>query len=136
MDPRNEMNKLYRKSSLLLALVGVLLISASWAQSPAQSPQTGAATATAPQNPQPAPDKKKAAADAAAQEQEISPKEAEELFHDVDQIMQFASKETGLPIKKEVQRRLVSRDEVVGVCSKRTWPRTRTRNACSAPNSC
>jgi hypothetical protein len=53
-----------------------------------------------------------------AQEQKISPKEADELFHDVDQILQFASKDTGLPIKKEVKRRLTSRDEVVAYLEK------------------
>jgi hypothetical protein len=52
------------------------------------------------------------------QETKISPKEAEELFHDVDQILQFASKDTGLPIKKEVKRRLTSRDEVVAYLEK------------------
>jgi hypothetical protein len=112
-----EMKKLYRKSSLLLAVAGLVLISAScaWAQSPAQPPQSGAATTTAPQSPGPEQDKK---ADTAKAEQKISPKEAEELFRDVDQIMQFASKETGLPIKKEVKRRLVSRDEVVAYLQK------------------
>src|SRR4029077_17653033 len=44
--------------------------------------------------------------------------EAEELFHDVDQILRFASKDTGLPIKKEVKRRLTSRDEVVAYLEK------------------
>jgi hypothetical protein len=114
------MKKLYRKSDFLLALAGLILISASWAraQSPAQSPQTGTATATVPQTPEPAQEKKKATADAGTKEQKISPKEAEELFHDVDQIMQFAGKETGLPVKKEVQRRLVSRDEVVAYLEK------------------
>jgi hypothetical protein len=71
-----------------------------------------------PQTPEPAQEKKKATADAGTKEQKISPKEAEELFHDVDQIMQFAGKETGLPVKKEVQRRLVSRDEVVAYLEK------------------
>src|SRR5882724_13639854 len=42
----------------------------------------------------------------------ISPKEAEELFRSVDDILKFASKETGLPIKHTVKRRLTSRDEV------------------------
>ncbi len=117
MDPMIEMKKLYRKSSLLLAVAGLVLISAScaWAQSPAQPPQSGAATTTAPQSPGPEQDKK---ADTPKAEQKISPKEAEELFRDVDQIMQFASKETGLPIKKEVKRRLVSRDEVVAYLQK------------------
>jgi hypothetical protein len=52
------------------------------------------------------------------QEKKISPQEAEELFHDVDRILQFASKDTGLPIKKEVKRRLTSRDEVVAYLEK------------------
>ncbi len=112
------MKKLYRKSVFLLAIAGLLLAAASWAQSPAPPPQTGAATATAPESPAPEHDKKAATADAGTQEQKISPKEAEELFRDVDQIMQFASKETGLPIKKEVKRRLVSRDEVVAYLEK------------------
>ncbi|MGA8489002.1 MAG: hypothetical protein WB711_01185 [Terriglobales bacterium] len=113
------MKKLYRKLSLLLALV-LVLIPASWvwAQSPAQPPQTSPATAATPHNPEPGQDKKTAPADADKPEQKISPKEAEELFRDVDQIMQFASKETGLPIKKEVKRRLVSRDEVVAYLQK------------------
>ncbi|HXM61464.1 MAG TPA: hypothetical protein VN950_11480 [Terriglobales bacterium] len=114
------MKKLYRKSPFLLAVTELILISASWAwaQSPAQPPQTGAATAATPQSAEPGQDKKTAAADAGTQEQKISPKEAEELFRDVDQIMQFASKETGLPIRNEVKRRLVSRDEVVAYLEK------------------
>jgi hypothetical protein len=52
------------------------------------------------------------------QETKVSPKEAEELFHDVDQIHEFASQDTGLPVKKEVKRRLTSRDEVVAYLQK------------------
>src|SRR5271166_655741 len=51
-------------------------------------------------------------------ETKISPKEAEQLFQDVDQILRFASDDTGLPIKKEVKRRLTSRDEVVAYLEK------------------
>jgi len=111
------MKKLYRKLSVLLAVAGLLLISELWAgaQSPAQPPQTGAVTTTP--HAQPQEDKKTTTTDVPA-ENKISPKEAEELFRDVDQIMQFASKETGLPIKKEVKRRLVSRDEVVAYLQK------------------
>src|SRR5690349_11891563 len=43
---------------------------------------------------------------------QISPKEADELFRSVDDILKFCSKETGLPIKHTVSRRLTSRDEV------------------------
>jgi hypothetical protein len=46
-------------------------------------------------------------------ETRISPKEAEELFRSVDDILKFASQETGLPIRHQVKRRLTSRDEVV-----------------------
>jgi hypothetical protein len=105
MDLMTELKKLYRKSSLPLAVAGLLLLSAM-AQAPAPPPQTGTAATPAPQEPQQ--DRKPD-----APEQKISPKEAEELFRDVDQIMQFASKDSGLPIKKEVKRRLTSRDEVV-----------------------
>jgi hypothetical protein len=51
-------------------------------------------------------------------EPKISPQEAEELFRSVDQILQFASTDTGLPIKHEVKRRLASREEVVGYLAK------------------
>lgn len=60
----------------------------------------------APQNPAEKPDVK------------ITPREAEELFHTVDEILAFDSKSTGLPIKKEVKRKLTSRDEVVGYLTK------------------
>ena len=45
-------------------------------------------------------------------EVKITPRQAEEPFHSVDEIMQFDSKETGLRIKREVKRKLTSRDEV------------------------
>ena len=48
----------------------------------------------------------------------ITPRQAEELFHSVDDILQFDSKETGLPIKREVKRKLTSRDEVVAYLTK------------------
>ena len=51
-------------------------------------------------------------------EQKISPKEAEELFRSVDEILQFASKESSLPIKQPVKRTLTSRDQVVAYITK------------------
>ncbi len=51
-------------------------------------------------------------------EVKITPHEAEELFHSVDEILAFDSEHTGLPIKKEVKRRLTSRDEVVAYLTK------------------
>jgi hypothetical protein len=48
----------------------------------------------------------------ATPEKVISPQEAKELFKSVDEILEFASRETKLPIKEEVKRRLVERSEV------------------------
>src|SRR5580658_10377372 len=47
------------------------------------------------------------------EEVKITPRQAEELFHSVDEILEFDSKFTGLPIKHEIKRRLTGRDEVV-----------------------
>jgi hypothetical protein len=48
----------------------------------------------------------------ATPEKTISPQEAKELFKSVDEILDFASQETKLPIKEVVKRRLVDRNEV------------------------
>ncbi len=48
----------------------------------------------------------------AAPEKTISPQEAKELFKSVDEILDFASQDTKLPIKEPVKRRLVERNEV------------------------
>jgi hypothetical protein len=113
------LKKLYRKSQSLLVVAGLVLLLASWTLAQAQA---GAATVPGPSTPAPNQDKptNKPANPApdATSEQKIPSKEAEELFHDVDQILEFASKDTGLPIKKEVKRRLTSRDEVVAYLEK------------------
>jgi hypothetical protein len=46
------------------------------------------------------------------QEQTISPKQAKELFKSVDEILKFASDDTGFPIEHEVKRKLIGRNEV------------------------
>src|SRR5262249_41007094 len=48
----------------------------------------------------------------------ITPRQAEELFHSIDQILEFDSKQTGLPVRREVKRKLTSRDEVVSYLTK------------------
>jgi hypothetical protein len=48
----------------------------------------------------------------------ITPRQAEELFHSVDEILQFDSKQTGLPVKHDVKRKLTSRDEVESYLTK------------------
>ena len=51
-------------------------------------------------------------------EKKISPQEAQELFRSVDEILKFVSKDTTLPIREDVKRRLVNRDEVVAFIRK------------------
>jgi hypothetical protein len=46
------------------------------------------------------------------QQTHISKQQAKELFHSVSQILTFASDDTKLPIRHEVKRRLITRDEV------------------------
>jgi hypothetical protein len=83
-------------------LIFLLLVSAGWAQETNQPPQV----------PQKVPDQKTAVGNDPKPDQKISPKQAEELFQEVDQILQFVSKDTAYPIKHEVKRHLASRDEV------------------------
>ena len=49
----------------------------------------------------------------------MSPQEAQDLFKSGDEILRFASKQTGLPIKHEVKHKLTSRDEVQKFIEKR-----------------
>jgi hypothetical protein len=49
---------------------------------------------------------------AGAPEKTISAQEAQELFRTVDELLQFASKSTGLPVKTPVRRQLTSRDQL------------------------
>ena len=48
----------------------------------------------------------------AEKEHKITPEEATDLFRWVDQILRFASQDTGLPIKHSVKKAMVSREEV------------------------
>ena len=49
---------------------------------------------------------------AAEPDRHISPEETKELFRSLNQILSFASDDTKLPIKHEVKKRLITRDEV------------------------
>lgn len=45
-------------------------------------------------------------------EHKITPEEGQELFRSVDEILSFASEDTGLPMKKRVKRTIISRQQV------------------------
>ena len=94
----------------------------------AQDAQPAAQSPTPQEEPKPIPPTAKPPQDQPQQEPpkpeqpkeevKITPRQAEELFHSVDEILDFDSKQTGLPIKKEVKRKLTSRDEVVSYLTK------------------
>ena len=86
--------------SAALALVSALLLSF-----PAQS----ACAQTAPPSTPQAGDKPAAKPPA---ETHITPEQAKELFRNVDELLKFASDETGLPIRHEVKRTLTTRPAV------------------------
>ncbi len=115
-----EWKKLYRKSQAWILAAGLIWLLASfmWAQAPAppqaapiaQQPSPSGGDARPPQ----AVNEKHAGEDAGATEQQkISPKEADELFRSVDEILKFASKDTEFPIKHDVKRQLATRDQMV-----------------------
>jgi hypothetical protein len=78
-------------------------------QSGQSAQSSGAQEQPKPSAPQP---------EASKEEVKITPLQAEELFHSVDEILEFDSKQTDLPIKREVKRKLTSRDEVVAYLTK------------------
>lgn len=55
----------------------------------------------------------------ASPDTKISKAQAEDLFRSVDEIVQFVSKDTGLPIKAKVGRKLADRDQVQKYVEKR-----------------
>ena len=110
----------------LLSLV-VLLICAVAAQesSPTSMPEQSSASAATSKakpsqsTPEPAKaDQAKTGESAPAPETKITPQQADQLFHEVDTILDFASKDTDLPIKHGVKRRLTDREEVVAYLKK------------------
>ena len=84
------------------------------AQNPAaQSRPTTEPSAQAKPQTNPTPPQSQAKPD-----QKISPEAAEELFRSIDELLKFSSNDTALPIRHPVQKRLVSRDEVVAFIQK------------------
>src|SRR6202161_3733315 len=120
-----------RRSRILRLLFAIVLAAASLASLPASAqdaPATNrpadhtdqpAQAPTTPQEPNPIPPPAQPPKEEPPKEEvKITPRQAEELFHSVDEILEFDSKQTGLPIKKTVKRKLTSRDEVVSYLTK------------------
>jgi hypothetical protein len=91
----------HRRAALAPAF---LLLAASFAAPVAYSQEVKPAPQSTPQaGPQPAKPQG---------ETHITPEQGKELFRSVDELIKFASDETGLPIRHEVKRTLTSRAEV------------------------
>ncbi|HEY0795772.1 MAG TPA: hypothetical protein VGD64_08320 [Acidisarcina sp.] len=88
---------------LALAIAAALLPASLAHGQNSAPPQANSAVASPP--PASAPDAKSG-------KTRISPEQARQLFNSVDEILKFASADTGLPIKHQVKRRLINRDEV------------------------
>src|SRR5581483_11781928 len=144
MDRLKEITEYLRRWGIGWLAVGLLAAGVAVAQQaspPAQVPpaQANPPTQSAPQVPstppsQTAPQARPApstqAAPPAGQSGKATPeqnkpehlvteKEAKELFRSVDKITKFASKETKLPIRDQVKRELVNRDQVEAYINKR-----------------
>lgn len=106
----------FREGTIRLLLSVVLcaaMCSARTASAQTQQDQPGA-TPSAQQPTKPAP----AEPPSQKEEPRITAREAEDLLHSIDEIFEFDSTQTGLPIKKPVKRKLTSRDEVVSYLTK------------------
>src|ERR1700686_4607244 len=114
-------------SGVLRLLLAVVLGAAMWvplaagAQDapPADKPSQAGQTPATQEQPKPIPPPAQPTKEEPPKEEvKITPRQAEELFHSVDEILEFDSKQTGLPIKKTVKRKLTSRDDVVSYLTK------------------
>jgi hypothetical protein len=105
-----ELDKFYRKLRRIFLAAWLLLFFFAAGGNECAAWQDGSAKPDNGQQP-----KSSAGADSGTK---ISPQQAQELFGEVNQILRFASKDSGLPIKHEVKPRLTNRDEVVAYLEK------------------
>lgn len=107
--------------ALALALICTAAAEKSASRSTRQQSQ-GGSTSSQPtrdeSKPDSASDQPKPDENTPAPATKITPQQADQLFHEVDTILDFASKDTNLPIKHDVKRRLTSRAEVVAYLKK------------------
>ena len=77
-----------------------------------ERPQSSPAEPKSPQVSQPQPDESETS-------KPITKAQAKELFRSVDEILQFVSQDTGLPVKHKVKRKLITRGQVESYVAKR-----------------
>ena len=125
------------KTPCIAVLLALLLASPTWgqtapsqqvtpppAQSQSQKPDNSGPTQTVPgagatvQNPQSGTDSSQAQ-EQPEPETRITKEQAKELFRSVDEILDFVSQDTGLPIESKVKRNLITREQVEKYVDKR-----------------
>jgi hypothetical protein len=97
---------------IFVPVLAALLYVSALSQEPTSPPAPSAAAQKPDQTPT---DQSESKSDA---QTKITPQQAEQLFRDVDTILDFASKDSSLPIKHGIKRRLTSREEVVSYLQK------------------
>jgi len=103
--------------SVLIALAFLVAATGAQVQAPGAS-QENSPQSSAPSHQSQSSTQKSEASPSEQTEKKITPQEAQELFRSVDDILKFVSKDTALPVREEVKRRLVDRDEVVSFIRK------------------
>jgi hypothetical protein len=115
---RARFNFVIRLSGAVIIALAFLL-AATWAQNQAPgASQEKSPQSSAPPHQSQSSGQKPEASPSEQTEKKITPQEAQELFRSVDDILKFVSKDTALPVREEVKRRLVDRDEVVAFIRK------------------
>ncbi len=131
-NPLSVFLRSWRRKSGLLVVLLALFLSTAWTQDsqqqtppqtpPSSAPQTTpppSAGASAQEQPSPAPAQSRNASPPPEPQKPITRAQAEELFRSVDEILQFVSQDTGLPIRHKVKRKLITRDKVERYVEKR-----------------
>jgi hypothetical protein len=120
MSRRSHSNSSRRRSLAFVVLLLALLLGSSAGQTvsqPPDPPKPVPGIGTTVQD-QPAQQTQKPATPPEPQKP-ITKAQAKELFRSVDEILQFVSRDTGLPIKHKVKRKLITREKVESYVEKR-----------------
>lgn len=114
-----SLKRIFNLVLLAVALAGIPVFSQTQAPSEPSSPNHPQNAPTQPPGSEPQASPPHADQENAQPDQKITPEEAQDLFKSADEILHFASRQTGLPIKHEVKHKLTSRDEVQRFIEKR-----------------
>ncbi len=124
-NPSPILTPTLRSKFVVLVVLLALLLQTAWAQ---EAPQPVPAQPTNPQTTtvpgigtsvQDQPQTQQAPPAQSETQKPITKAQAKELFRSVDEILQFVSQDTGLPIKHKVKRKLITRDQVERYVEKR-----------------